>query len=38
MCSNFHNIAIDSDETYILYTRRERNKSDIILVDNFRTE
>ena len=35
---NFLSIAIDPDETYILYSKREPNKSDIILVDNFRTE
>ncbi len=33
---NFLNIAIDPDETYILYSKREPDKSDIILVDNFR--
>ena len=30
-------IAIDPAETYLLYSKREPNKSDIILVDNFRT-
>lgn len=32
----FSSIAIDPEESYILYSRRELNKSDIILVENFR--
>lgn len=34
----FAGIEIDPDERYLLYSRSEPNKSDIILVENFRVE
>jgi hypothetical protein len=34
----FTSIEIDPDEKYLLYSKSEPNKSDIILVENFRVE